>query len=142
MTINQHLWFKHRSSVILSIVLAFVCLGCHTSKPLYTTNASTFLTQQSIGNLDMQAQKGNGDAANKLFNYYYFNTDKRDLAIKWLSIAATNGNASAQYNFGIYYSGNLYPEINDTQSARYWFERALTNGVLQASQRLRELNRK
>ena len=118
----------------LGIFLIASLTGCHTDKPVYTTNYSTFLSSQDIGILEVQAQRGDGVAAFKLSEYYNFNTDQRDLAIHWLSIAATNGYPSAQYNLGFHYN-----EINDRQNARYWYERALTNGMDEAAQRLSEL---
>ncbi|HXB58540.1 MAG TPA: hypothetical protein VNU95_03200 [Candidatus Acidoferrales bacterium] len=127
-------------NTILLFFLAFICTGCHTAKPVYSTNASTILTQQEIYQFEMRAQKGDADAAFKLYEYYIFNTNDRDLSIKWLAIAATNGSASAQYDFGMDYSDGTYPGISNRICAKYWFQCALTNGVDQAAQRLHELD--
>jgi len=46
--------------------------------------------------------------------------------MKWLSVAATNGNANAQYNLGMYYY-ELKPSQYDLEKAKYWFDKAAKN---------------
>lgn len=136
-----------------SILAACACLstigsfGCHFffDKPLRHTNAGLCLSQNQIIALKERAINGDGDAAFRLSSHYAFNTDwfnptNRLENIKWLSLAATNGNGPAQYSLGTYYTGKFYPEMSNNENAIFWLSRAATNGYTNAIIELKSIH--
>ncbi len=88
---------------------------------------SHYLREDEVKRLQEQALKGSPDAAYRLWGYYEF-TNKRDLEKRdfWEVIAAENGDAFSQYNYGVRLSMNKDP-INKIR-ARFWWKKAAAKG--------------
>jgi TPR repeat protein len=88
-----------------------------------------------INNLTLLVEnKGDVQAAIKLANYYGFVNFNLDKWVNNLTVAATNGDSTSQYNLGVAYS--TVPQIKDLAKAKYWFETAMKSGNLSAKARL------
>lgn len=129
---------KHSLTHTITALFTVFSFGCSSGK-VKTTNYSIFLNQSQRTSLSTQASLGNGDAAYKLFEFYFFNDGDKDSALHWLSVAATNGNISAEYGLGMYYSGEIYHDPVDIKNAKYWFSQASANGDTNAVSKLRKL---
>ena len=128
------LWF------LIFVVSLF--LGCSSSeRSLKSINSSLYLDKDQIASLEAVALQGNGDAADRLFEFYFFCVSNKSKALHWLSIAATNGNVSAQHCMGQYYLGEVYRDPVDVNKAIYWFKQAAAKGDTNAFHRLEELEK-
>ena len=65
---------------------------------------------------------------------------KKDFAkgVEWLTKAALQGNAPAQYNLGRMYQWGKGVE-KDLQQARFWFQKAIDNGHEKAKEALSKI---
>jgi TPR repeat protein len=127
--------------LLLGITVVFSgCSNPHANSPV--TNASLALSQEQIGSFATLAEQGDGEAAFKLSEYYAFWKFDQKASLKWLSIAATNGNVSGEYNLAHYYSTKGNRNASDTASARYWYSKAAATGDAAAAARLREIDQK
>ena len=113
----------------------FVLSSCQSPKTI-TTNTSNFLKESEIGNLSQKADAGDTDAAIKLSRYYGFWKFDVEQEIKWMTKAAENGDAGSQYNLGVFYSEGKFADL---VKARFWFEKAKSNGVAEAKSKLNEI---
>jgi len=59
--------------------------------------------------------------------------------MKWFRLAATSGNAEAQYNIGLMYLQS-HGVIQNKTIAKEWFGKACDNGHQEGCDRYRELN--
>ena len=122
---------------------AVLMAGCHSGRserPVVTPmNYSLMLSEEQIEQLTKKAQLGDGTAAFKLYEYYSMMKLDRRTALKWLIKAAEDGHNVAQYNLGVVYSGELYPETKDIEKAKYWFRKAADNGDTEAKRKLEQL---
>jgi TPR repeat protein len=118
--------------------LMFVLSACQSSK-LKTTNHSDFLTEDQIGSLASKANGGDIAAAIKLSNYYGFAKYDMERQIEWLTKAAEDGDAQSQYNLGICYTEGSHADL---AKAKFWFQKAESNGVAKATTMLDELQAK
>jgi TPR repeat protein len=98
------------------------------------------LTDAEITNLIQSARSGDRDAAFKLYEYYDMVKLDRDASLIWLTTAAKNGHTVAQYNLGMTYDGELFPDLKDIDRAKYWFQRAAAGGDAEASRKLQKLD--
>lgn len=78
-------------------------------------------------------------AAIKLWRFYHEVQLDHRRARKWLILAAEHGDPVSQYNLGLEYSGELYPNERDLAKAKHWFRMAAQNGDKEAACRLKEL---
>jgi TPR repeat protein len=134
--------------LVMWLLLQVVVLlaGCRTKPEVIqlkpepiALNADYMLSNEEITNLTKQAILGDGDAAYRLYNFYDMVHYDRDAALRWLEVAAKSGNTVAQYNMGMDYDGEIYPDLTDIKRAEYWFQRAATGGDANAARKLREL---
>jgi len=125
--------------LVLAVIVGFGCSFSHRPAPI--TNASDNLTPDQITSFTAKAQAGDGDAAYRLANYYYFLTSDDTTAFKWMSIAATNGSANGQFNLGQLYEDKNNPDSTDIKNAKYWFGRAAAKGDTNALEKLGELEK-
>lgn len=80
------------------------------------------------------ANKGNVECQYKLAQgYKKYNYDMQ-LEIKWLTIAAYNGNANAQYDFGYRYEHSI--NVDDIHYAIMWYQKAAVQGHEEAKERI------
>ena len=72
--------------------------------------------------------------------YCYGEGMEKDFAkgAKWLTKAALQGNAPAQYNLGRMYQWGKGVE-KDLQQARFWFQKAIDNGHEKAKEALTKI---
>jgi TPR repeat protein len=131
----------HKGSIFcFAIITGFLgIIGCRSRPPVYPTNYSSFLSNTQVTNLTTTASAGDGDAAFKLYRFYDEIKQDRVSALKWLEKAADSGVVVAQYNMGMDYDGELYPDIVDLKRAKYWFQRAADAGNADAKRKLLEL---
>jgi TPR repeat protein len=126
-----------RTIFFIGAILSLV--GCSNRVGVVSTNASSFLTGAQVTNLTQKAQFGDRDAAFKLYLFYNEIKLDRDTSLKWLTKAAECGDAGAQYEIGLAYDGEFYPDLIDMAKAKYWFRRAADNGNIDAKSKLAEL---
>lgn len=80
------------------------------------------------------ANKGNVECQYILAQgYKKYNYDMQ-LEIKWLTIAAYNGNANAQYDFGYRYEHSI--NVDDIHYAIKWYQKAADQGHEEAKERI------
>ncbi len=133
-----------QNSAIVLVVFAAVVLsiaGCQ-SKPTPHTNASCNLTEAQVTDFTARGLVGDGDAAWRLCEYYEFIKFDQAAALKWMEIAAKDGNLSGQYNLAHEYEGAFDARKRDLDKARYWYQRAADQGDADAKSKLAELNGK
>jgi len=121
--------------IIAWLVLLVGCLGiigCR-SKPTLITNASDNLSDTQITNFTARASAGDVTASVRLAYYYGFIKCDRASELKWMEVAANQGDVSAQYNAGV------LNEDADIKRAIYWFRLAASAGDANAKSRLIEL---
>jgi hypothetical protein len=133
--------YKIFASLII-MAMSFGIISCQHTVKVISTNQSLMLSDSQITNFTTQAQNGDAEAAFHLYLYYCLIKLDRESAIKWASVSAQNGNISAQYEMGMFYNGQTYPELVNTNKALYWFKKAASNGDTNAVLRLQELNGK
>ena len=129
-------------ALFVIVVMSFYATSCNSTVRVKSTNQSLMLSDDQVSNFASQANNGNADAAFRLYMYYRCIKMDYESANKWVGVAATNGNSSAQYIMGMMNDGELYPDLLDLKKARYWFEKALSNGNTNALPKLDELKRK
>jgi TPR repeat protein len=109
-----------------------------------TTNYQSANQDYDLGSNDVKALQvrvqSNGDenAAITLAHYYGFSNFDLDKWVKYLTIAATNGDAISQFNLGTVYL--TVPQIKNSEKAKYWFEAAAKSGNLAAKRQLEKMN--
>ena len=130
---------RHNAIIVCVVLLAggFSIVGCSSKAP--TTNISCNLSDTQITNFTTMALAGDGGAAFRLFDYYSFAAYDYATALKWLKVAATNGNLSGQYNLAQEYEGQFGTNMIDLKQARYWYQRAADAGDADAKRKLVEL---
>ena len=132
-----------KSKLLLFVTTVLLCVvGCSTTERVEPINQSLQLSEQQIKVFGTQAQNGDGDAAFRLCLCYLIVKLDRSSALKWAAMSATSGNTSAQYAMGMFYSGDIYPDLKDPDKSRAWFEKAASNGDTNALLRLQELKTK
>jgi len=93
------------------------------------------ISSAKLQKLEKKALAGSPDAANRLSTYYDYsvlNTQKRDY---WVQIAAENGSAVAQGNYGMHFP--LQKEEQNKRSV-FWLEKSRSNGFAGADRHLFE----
>ncbi len=88
-----------------------------------------------IDKLKVGARKGNVKSQCKIADSYLSLETRagKKLAVKWLRLAAENGNAWSQYNLGLsYQNGEGVPR--DIRSAASWYKAASDQGYDSAQQ--------
>jgi TPR repeat protein len=128
--------------VLLAAGIVFSITGCDTTQRVIPINSSLQLTSQQIIDFANKAQAGDDVAAFRLYLYYSVIKYDRTTAIKWASMSAACGNTSAQYAMGMFYNGEIYPDLTDTNKSLYWFEKAAASGDTNALLRIQELKTK
>lgn len=96
-----------------------------------TPDAEWSLSNTEKTDLSNKALNDNAEAAFRLYLYYKTTEIDNSKAMLWLRKAATNNHASGQYNL----AKELEASIGDKEhykKARYWYNRALKNGVREA----------
>ena len=134
---------RHDGTMFRIVITAgILCVvGCR-SKPVLHTNASCGLTDTQVASFTTRALAGDGDAAWRLCEYYAFIKYDQASALKWMTVAAEDGNVSGQYNLAHEYEGAFDKSRLDLKKARYWYQRAADGGDVDAKRKLAELNNK
>jgi TPR repeat protein len=87
------------------------------------------------------AYAGSGEAANALATFYMKADKSGQLQFYWTLVAAENGDPVGQYNAGLSYLDPAQDRYAPGR-ARFWLEKAASQGETQAKDRLSELLRK
>jgi len=125
--------------LVFFLTVAILVGGCNTTPHPTRLTYEYVLSESQITGLAKKAQAGDATAAFRLYEYYHLVSYDRDKAISWLTKSANNGNVVAQYNMGMMYNGEIYPDLTDIKKAEYWFKRAADNGDIKARRKLEEL---
>ena len=118
--------------ILFIIIIIMLYTSCNENgksmRPM--RSGETFnLKKEDLQDFKKKGMLGSADLAFKVYQYYTFYKQKRDLSRYWLMISAENGHRTAQYNFAIY---NL--DEKNYNRARFWAQKALKNGEKEAEE--------
>jgi TPR repeat protein len=130
---------RRLQAVARSLVLAasFLMSGCFGGDVPLMANMGLEIPSDEIEPLEMEALRGSGAAALKLFNYYDVIVVDREKSLHWAAVAAENDDPGGMYSLGFGLA-----QTKDKKSrvrARYWLEKAAKNGEPLAKSLLKEL---
>lgn len=139
---------------VLSLVLMLAVAGCSSDKPVPTlpVGAEDLALQKGMVFSQMPraeelpvykaaAYAGSGEAANALATFYMKADKSGQLQFYWTLVAAENGDPVGQYNAALSYLDPVQDRYAPGR-ARFWLEKAASQGDAQAKDRLSELLRK
>ncbi|EFC90984.1 MULTISPECIES: tetratricopeptide repeat protein [Dethiosulfovibrio] len=92
---------------------------------------------QEFQSIHKLAKQGDSEAQRVLGEAYaagYLVTADRDQALKWLSLSAYQGNATAQMSLA-----SLYAKMGQKDKAEHWLETAKRNGCIGAARSVSEM---
>jgi hypothetical protein len=95
-------------------------------------NSGAIIPDTEIQAVKIAALQGSSAAAERLVNHYSFGVEHPDhQATYWTQIAAENGDAVDEYNYGFLLRHD--PDSLAQVRARYWFQRAKKSGFADLS---------
>lgn len=103
-----------------------------------STGMSYNLANEELFEFRKKSQDGDAEASKKLWLFYEFAVRDNVKAAEWLKKAAEQGLSGAQYNLAFDFSRRGSPRY-DLQKAKYWAEKAASNGEQLALRLLREI---
>jgi hypothetical protein len=116
-------------TVVFQFLLILLCLTC-------ARDASGEISAPlDLVALKRKAEKRDVESALILYNFYKINYRSPSLRMRWLQIAATHGNPTAEYNLASEYF-RVYGRYT---AARFWCEKAIRAGNPFAPQLLLEI---
>jgi len=126
----------NKYSLLIALAILVMAIGVafwpRDSKVILIPPAGEFaLSDGELRQLPALALDGDRVAAVRLAKYYSFRVINDEAAMKWLEIAAKNGDVDSQYAIGF-----LSIDRNDTVKGLHWLELAAQNGSEAAKQRL------
>ena len=88
-------------SLILVCLASLLTTGCGELKPYaasdaYSSASNAYLSQGELSSLTKTAMHGDGYAAERIAGYYFFFKNDLSEGLRWLDIAARNGNEHAR----------------------------------------------
>ena len=98
------------------------------------------LTEGELSNLVSAASGGDLAASSRLFRYYMWSQSDCLKAASWVKKVAAAGDPTSQCTLGTLYL--ICPGMQDTNKARFWYERAAEGGDSLARQSLVHLRAK
>ena len=132
---------RRLQAVARSLVLAasFVISGCFGGDVPLMANVGLEIPSDEIEPLEIEALRGSGAAALRLFNYYDVIVVDREESLRWATVAAENDDPGGMYSLGF----ELARSKDDKSGirARYWLKKAAANGESLANSLLKELDR-
>ncbi len=120
-------------------LFVFCFTGCSKEKTERTPGESFYLSNNDIKQLSLQAEKGDGTAAFRLYKYYELYLEDHKLSFYWLKKAAENGHVIAEYNLGVEFLDN--EERKDRTQALYWLRKAAQGGNSEAKEILDKIEK-
>jgi len=102
-------------------------------------NQSLVLTAQQQQTLAMEAMRGSGEAATKLFLFYGFVALNPTEEHRWVVIGAQNGDPVAQYN--LYKDLIRSDDDLEKQRAEFWLRKAAAAGDKDAKDELEDFEK-
>ena len=126
-------------TVIFWASLVPLIVSCQKKDTLVSGAIDFNLSNEEINKYKILASSGNTEAANRLFRYYNIVALNYPEAIKWLTVAAENGDPLSQYNLGNLYS---VPPLSDNKVAIFWLEKSKLNGFPDAAKVLKRIREK
>lgn len=97
--------------------------GNNTRTVTVGMNDGLRVEERLIPQLEIEAAKGSGEAAQKLAQHYRYYAQEYERGTYWASIAAENGDVKAMYNYAI-----LLQKRKDAFSkerAKFWFRKVI-----------------
>ncbi|EIB0728246.1 sel1 repeat family protein [Escherichia coli] len=93
--------------------------------------------------LKYKSQNGDSEASFRLYQYYCFTKNNIDKQLRFLERSASQGNVTAQFNYGVFLSDTnpTLSEYYNLNRAIYWMEFAVNNGNIDAKSKLQELKK-
>jgi TPR repeat protein len=123
--------------------MVWLIMNCNNSdnkESFICINESFVIDKKNIHKLELEALKGSPKIAFKLYQYYDFIELDHTIGFYWLNIAAENGHPIAQYNLATeLFEGS---DLKNKTRAQFWAKMAAQNGVREAIELLKELERK
>ena len=105
-----------------------------------TPGMSYNLNLEEIVELRKKSLEGDAEASKRLWLFYEFTTGEYDKAAVWLTKAAEQGLADAQYNLAFDFSRPEGPRY-DLEKAKYWAAKAVNSGEALASRLLEDIRK-
>lgn len=134
----------HHLSKLLALLLLISTCCCQgpaqESGP--SMNASGIYSKEKLAARKARAEQGDSEAAYGIHQHYMFSHDPV-LSIKWLRIAAIQGNAKAQHAMFVFLTipGEATP-LEDRIEARLWLNKAAEAGFEYAVDELKQREKK
>lgn len=97
------------------------------------------LTPAQQSSLAFDAVRGSPQAARKLATYHFIVRGDRDLALKWYTVGAENGDAACA--FGLYNVLNGSADDQQRLRAMFWLHKAADGGLRYAQDELRSIGK-
>ena len=101
------------------------------------------LSEEKLMKLKYKSQHGDSEASFRLYQYYCFTKNNIDKQLRFLERSASQGNVTAQFNYGVFLSDTnpTLSEYYNLNRAIYWMEFAVNNGNIDAKSKLQELKK-
>lgn len=100
------------------------------------------LSEEKLMKLKYKSQHGDSEASFRLYQYYCFTKNNIDKQLRFLERSASQGNVTAQFNYGVFLSDTnpTLSEYYNLNRAIYWMEFAVNNGNIDTKSKLQELS--
>lgn len=115
-------------SYFVLLVYLFVC------ELAYSQNMAQGPSVRDIRRIEKKARKGNVDS--QVFLWKYYSTNDSVAVLKWLQMAADEGDAESQYTLSLFYEFGQYGLPKDSNKVRYYVIKAAHQGNTNALYRL------
>ena len=101
------------------------------------------LSEEKLMKLKYKSQHGDSEASFRLYQYYCFTKNNIDKQLRFLERSASQGNVTAQFNYGVFLSDTnpTLSEYYNLNRAIYWMEFAVNNGNIDTKSKLQELKK-
>ncbi|EOJ4603560.1 sel1 repeat family protein [Escherichia coli] len=114
------------------------------NKSVMGSTAMTYdLSEEKLMKLKYKSQHGDSEASFRLYQYYCFTKNNIDKQLRFLERSASQGNVTAQFNYGVFLSDTnpTLSEYYNLNRAIYWMEFAVNNGNIDTKSKLQELKK-
>jgi hypothetical protein len=126
----------------LLLLISTCCCPAQAQESGPSMNASGIYSKEKLATMKNQAEQGDSEAAYGIHQHFMFSHDPVR-SIKWLRIAAIQGNAKAQHAMFVFltFPGEA-ATLEDRLEARLWLNQAAQAGFESAVDQLKKMEKK